>query len=138
MFLKHGGLLANVDSQISPIDRELYAEEFDAYLAKVQRLTAAVHQAPNIEQPAFKNVRDKLLEFTAVDIGAQGSVRLQEGFLRVVGLLDDGALKSSKMADWRLLLAAFQPPLVHLHCVDPEFVTLVAMAMLLGVRSVAP
>lgn len=137
MFMAHKGTLVNVDSQISPIDRKAYPAEFEAYLHKVQQLAAMVQQMPGSEHVAFKNVRSKLEEFTGVDIQAEGSVRLQHGFLLAAAAIARGALSAVTLASWRALLAQHNPPLVHLHCADPEFVTEVARALARGIGTMA-
>lgn len=75
----------SIDSQIQPIDGAQHPAQFEAYLQKVEALVRGLREeGTSVELPEFKRVREKLLEFTTLDVGQTGGIELQKGFLEVV------------------------------------------------------
>mmetsp|Transcript_23442 Transcript_23442/g.61391 ORF Transcript_23442/g.61391 Transcript_23442/m.61391 type:complete len:403 (+) Transcript_23442:63-1271(+) len=123
MMARGVGKAVSIDSQIQPIDAVQHRVHFEAYLDKVRELVESLKAKGDGEElPQFKRVRDKLLEFTAHDVGTAGTIEMQKGFLEVSANKDAFGITKDRLSKWRDAVASYDPPLVGLAGCDPDFV----------------
>eukprot|EP00041_Stephanoeca_diplocostata_P016054 m.312304 g.312304 ORF g.312304 m.312304 type:complete len:397 (+) comp20238_c0_seq9:270-1460(+) len=123
MMAKGVGKAVSIDSQIQPIDKEAHPDQFQVYMDKVKDLIRGLKQdGSSKELPQFATVRSKIKEFTQHDVGTQGSIELQRGFLEVLENKAGINITADVLQQWRDALASYTPAMVGLSCADPAFV----------------
>eukprot|EP00039_Didymoeca_costata_P019312 m.337022 g.337022 ORF g.337022 m.337022 type:complete len:402 (+) comp18025_c0_seq1:122-1327(+) len=125
MLAKGPGKIVSVDSQLMPIDKNNYPDEYQQYLDKVTALMNSVHKVradPELECPEFKRVREKIAEYCGHDVGAQGTQSMQLGFLDVIDRRDSIALTKEVLEEWKVEFAKYTPALVGMHALEAQFV----------------
>lgn len=106
------GKAVSIDAKVFPIDQEKQLELRSSYLRKVEDLVEALLQDSSKELPQFKNVRMNIQVVTGHDIGEEGSIALQEGFLNVVKKTANVDI-APKLKSWFDILAVTEPnPLI--------------------------
>eukprot|EP00053_Salpingoeca_punica_P017161 m.164318 g.164318 ORF g.164318 m.164318 type:complete len:399 (-) comp17131_c3_seq1:407-1603(-) len=123
MFAFEGGEVVSVDGQVCPIDIETAPDQYDAYLDKIRLLLKDLKKAgANGEVAAFTRVREKLQEFTHFDIGTEGTLLLQQGFLEVAANTQKINITHIELRMWREMLDEYSPAIVGLNSASPDFV----------------
>ena len=110
--------VVSIDGQIIGLSPNNGREE---YLRRVRRLLLDSSGAKPSRE--FEAVRASLQMHTQINVGADGALRMQEGFWQVVRQAPDiGTALRSEMDEWHALLAQFEPPLSDLPQIQTDFV----------------
>jgi len=84
IMISENGHIYSIDSKITPIDEK--SPMHNQYLKKVKDVVAAVRGGVEYETMQFRTVRECITNHLGFDIGKEGSVEAQKGFLETVSL----------------------------------------------------